>query len=197
MQLGMIGLGRMGANMVRRILAAGHACVVHDIHSEAVESLAREGAIGATLLEDFVARLDRPRHVWMMVPAAVVDSTLSAIVPLLERDDALIDGGNSFYRDDIRRGGELTPKGIHYLDVGTSGGVWGLKRGYCLMIGGDEAAVRRLDPIFAALAPASPPRPHAGPRARPAARPSRATCTAAPAAPATSSRWSTTASNTA
>ncbi|MFZ1932621.1 MAG: decarboxylating 6-phosphogluconate dehydrogenase [Thermoguttaceae bacterium] len=153
MQLGMIGLGRMGANMVRRILRAGHACVVYDVHPEAVKSLAREGAIGATSLEDFVGRLDRPRHVWMMVPAAVVDPTLSALVPLLERDDALIDGGNSFYRDDLRRAAELKPKGIHYLDVGTSGGVWGLERGYCLMIGGEVAPVRRLDPIFAALAP--------------------------------------------
>ncbi len=153
MQLGMIGLGRMGANMVRRILAAGHACVVYDIHSEAVKSLADEGATGATSLEDFVKRLGRPRNVWMMVPAAAVDATLSAVVPLLAPDDTVIDGGNSFYQDDIRRAAELKPKGIHYLDVGTSGGVWGLERGYCLMIGGEQVPVRRLDPIFAALAP--------------------------------------------
>jgi 6-phosphogluconate dehydrogenase len=153
MQLGMIGLGRMGANMVRRILRAGHACVAYDVHPEAVQSLAKEGAIGATSLEDFVRRLDRPRNVWMMVPAAAVDSTLAAVVPLLAPDDTVIDGGNSFYQDDLRRAAELKPKGIHYLDVGTSGGVWGLERGYCLMIGGEEAPVRRLDPIFAALAP--------------------------------------------
>jgi 6-phosphogluconate dehydrogenase len=153
MQLGMIGLGRMGANMVRRVLRAGHACVVYDIHPESVKSLAKEGATGATSLQDFVRRLDRPRNVWMMVPAAVVDATLSAVVPLLAADDTLIDGGNSFYQDDIRRAAELKPNGIHYLDVGTSGGVWGLERGYCLMIGGEDAPVQRLDPIFAALAP--------------------------------------------
>ncbi len=153
MQVGMIGLGRMGANMVRRLLRGGHACVVYDIHPQAVQSLAGEGAAGATSLGDFVARLSPPRHVWMMVPAAAVDSTLAAVVPLLEPDDTVIDGGNSFYHDDLRRAAELKPKGIRYLDVGTSGGVWGLERGYCLMIGGDEAAVRRLDPIFAALAP--------------------------------------------
>ena len=153
MQLGMIGLGRMGANMVRRLLHGGHKCVVYDIHPEAVASLGNEGATGATSLEDFIGRLAKPRNVWLMVPAAAVDSTLAAIVPLLEPDDTIIDGGNSFYHDDLRRAAELTPKGIHYLDVGTSGGVWGLERGYCLMIGGEEAAVRRLDPIFAALAP--------------------------------------------
>jgi 6-phosphogluconate dehydrogenase len=153
MQLGMIGLGRMGANMVRRIIAAGHACVVYDIHPDAVTSLAGEGAAGATSLQDFVGQLKPPRNLWLMVPAAVVDSTLASLVPLLAPDDTVIDGGNSFYHDDIRRGAELKPKGIHYLDVGTSGGVWGLKRGYCLMIGGDKAAVRRLDPIFATLAP--------------------------------------------
>ena len=196
MQLGMIGLGRMGANMVRRLLRGGHACVVYDIHPQAVQSLAGEGAAGATLLGDFVARLSRPRHVWMMVPAAAVDSTLAAVVPLLEPDDTVIDGGNSFYHDDLRRAAELKPKGIHYLDVGTSGGVWGLQRGYCLMIGGDKAPVRRLDPIFAASRPASGPPP--APRAETPPRPRRsaAICTAARAAPATSSRWSTTALNT-
>ena len=153
MELGMIGLGRMGTNMVRRLLRAGHQCVVYDIHPEAVQALVKEGAVGATSLEDFAKKLSKPRAVWMMVPAAVVDPTLKALVPLLERDDVVIDGGNSYYHDDIRRAAELKPKGIHYVDVGTSGGVWGSERGYCLMIGGDEAVVRRLDPIFAALAP--------------------------------------------
>ena len=153
MELGMIGLGRMGSSMVRRLLRAGHRCVVFDLHREAVQGLVKEGAIGTTSLDDFARRLEKPRAAWMMVPAAAVDQTLNALVPLLERDDVVIDGGNSYYHDDLRRAAELKPKGIHYLDVGTSGGVWGLDRGYCLMIGGDEAAVRRLDPIFAALAP--------------------------------------------
>src|SRR5512140_2523614 len=153
MELGMIGLGRMGNNMVRRLLHAGHQCVVYDIHLEAVQELVKEGAVGAASLEDFVHKLSKPRAVWMMVPAAAVDPTLKGLVPLLERDDAVIDGGNSYYHDDIRRAAELKPKGIHYLDVGTSGGVWGSERGYCQMIGGDEAPIKRLDPIFAALAP--------------------------------------------
>ena len=153
MEIGMIGLGRMGSSMVRRLMRAGHQCVVFDLHPEAVQAMVNEGAVGTTSLEDFAHRLKRPRAAWMMVPAAVVDQTLNALVPLLERDDVVIDGGNSYYHDDIRRDTELKPKGIHYLDVGTSGGVWGMDRGYCLMIGGDEAAVRRLDPIFAALAP--------------------------------------------
>ncbi len=153
MELGMIGLGRMGNNMVRRLLRAGHQCVVYDIHSEAVKPLVNEGAAGAASLEDFVHKLSKPRAAWMMVPAAAVDPTLKALVPLLERDDILIDGGNSHYHDDIRRAAGLQSRGIRYLDVGTSGGVWGMDRGYCLMIGGDEAAVRHLDPIFAALAP--------------------------------------------
>ena len=153
MKLGMIGLGRMGANMVRRLLRAGHACVVYDIHPENVQSLVKEGAKGATSLWDFVGQLTPPRDVWMMVPSAAVDPTLAALVPLLDREDTVIDGGNSYYHDDLRRAAELKGKGIYYVDVGTSGGVWGLERGYCLMIGGDEAAVRRLDPIFAALAP--------------------------------------------
>ena len=153
MEMGMIGLGRMGSSMVRRLLRAGHQCVVYDIHPETVQALVKEGAVGATSLEDFVQKLTQPRAVWMMVPAAVVDQTLNGLVPLLERDDVVIDGGNSYYHDDIRRDAELKPKGIHYVDVGTSGGVWGMDRGYCLMIGGDETAVRRLDPIFAALAP--------------------------------------------
>jgi len=153
MELGMIGLGRMGTNMVRRLLRAGHQCVVYDLHPEAAQALAKEGAVATTSLEDFVKKLKLPRTVWMMVPAAVVDPMLKTLVPLLERDDVVIDGGNSYYHDDIRRAAEMKPKGIHYVDVGTSGGVWGAERGYCLMIGGDEIVVRRIDPIFAALAP--------------------------------------------
>ena len=153
MELGMIGLGRMGNNMVQRLMHAGHHCVVYDFHSEAVQSLAREGAAGANSLEDFVKKLKTPRAVWMMVPAGVVDATLKDLTPLLEEDDAVIDGGNSYYRDDIRRAAELKPKGIHYVDAGTSGGVWGADRGYCLMIGGEKDVVQRLDPIFFALAP--------------------------------------------
>src|SRR6202167_2873742 len=153
MELGMIGLGRMGNNMVVRLMRAGHQCVVYDVHPEAVQSLAKEGAVGANSLEDFVKKLKPPRAAWMMVPAGVVDATLKGLTPLLESGDVVIDGGNSYYHDDIRRAAELKPKGIHYVDVGTSGGVWGSERGYCLMIGGDEPVVRRIDPIFAALAP--------------------------------------------
>jgi 6-phosphogluconate dehydrogenase len=153
MQLGMIGLGRMGANMVRRLLKGGHECVVFDKSPAAVEALAREGATGASSPEDFAKKLKKPRAVWMMVPAAVVDATIADVLPHLERGDILVDGGNSWYVDDIRRANELAPKGIHYVDAGTSGGVWGLERGYCLMIGGEAETVRRLDPLFAALAP--------------------------------------------
>jgi 6-phosphogluconate dehydrogenase len=153
MQLGMIGLGRMGASMVRRLMRGGHECVVHDVSPEAVKKLAAEGATGASSLEDFVSRLRKPRAVCMMVPAAVVEAVLEKIVPLLEKDDVLVDGGNSLYHDDIVRAQRLQPKGIHYLDMGTSGGVWGLEGGYCLMIGGDAGAVTRLDPIFRTLAP--------------------------------------------
>ena len=153
MELGMIGLGRMGTNMVRRLMRAGHQCVVFDLHPEAVQALVKEGAVGATSLEDFAGKLKKPRAAWMMVPAAAVDPTLKTLIPLLGRDDVVIDGGNSYYHDDIRRAADLKPKGIHYVDIGTSGGVWGAERGYCLMIGGDEAVVRRLDPVFAALAP--------------------------------------------
>ena len=153
MKLGMIGLGRMGTNMVRRLLQRGHECTVYDIQPEAVASLAKEGAFGTASLEDFVGKLARPRAVWMMVPVAVVDETLKNLTPLLDPDDVVIDGGNSHYHDDIRRAAELQAEGIHYLDVGTSGGVWGLERGYCLMIGGEDTIVRRLEPIFAALAP--------------------------------------------
>jgi 6-phosphogluconate dehydrogenase len=153
MQLGMIGLGRMGANMVRRLVRADHECVVFDLDPDAVRRLADEGALGAESLEDFVRRLEPPRAVWLMVPAAVVDQTLDSLVPLLEAGDAVIDGGNSYYRDDLRRSARLAQHDLDYLDVGTSGGVAGLERGYCLMIGGPDAAVSRLEPIFASLAP--------------------------------------------
>src|SRR6266853_524857 len=154
MQLGMIGLGRMGANMVRRLLRGGHQCVVFDRSRKTVEELTQEKALGAYSLADFVKKLEPPRAVWLMVPAAAVDTTIADLLPFLEKGDILIDGGNSYYIDDIRRAKELAAKGIHYVDVGTSGGVWGKERGYCQMIGGDTEVVERLDPIFAALAPA-------------------------------------------
>jgi 6-phosphogluconate dehydrogenase len=153
MQLGMIGLGRMGANMVRRLLQAGHDGVVFDVSPKAVEELVRDEAIGASSLGDLVKKLEKPRAVWLMVPAAIVDKTIAELAPLLEPGDILIDGGNSYYVDDIRRAKELATKNIHYVDVGTSGGVWGLERGYCMMIGGEAAVVKHLDPIFATLAP--------------------------------------------
>jgi 6-phosphogluconate dehydrogenase len=153
MQLGMVGLGRMGANMVRRLIRAGHRCTVFDMFPKAVEDLAKEGATGSSSLADFVKKLEKPRAIWLMVPAAVVDKTIADLLPLLEKGDTLIDGGNSYYVDDIRRAKELAPKGIHYVDVGTSGGVWGLERGYCMMIGGEPEIVKRLDPILATLAP--------------------------------------------
>ena len=153
MQLGMIGLGRMGANMVRRLIKAGHECVVFDVSTEAIKALAGEGATGSSSLEDFVAKLQKPRAVWLMVPAAFVDAELKSLSALLEPGDIVIDGGNSYYHDDIRRAGQLKTSGLHYVDVGTSGGVWGLERGYCLMIGGEDDVIARLDPIFAALAP--------------------------------------------
>jgi len=153
MQIGMIGLGRMGANMARRLLAGGHQCVVFDRSPKAVQELTQEKAVGASSLADFVKKLEKPRAVWLMVPAAVVDKSIADLLPLLEKGDILIDGGNSHYIDDIRRAKELASKGIHYVDVGTSGGVWGLERGYCMMIGGEPEVVKRLDPIFARLAP--------------------------------------------
>jgi 6-phosphogluconate dehydrogenase len=153
MQLGMIGLGRMGANMVRRLLVGGHDCAVFDVSPKAVEELVREGAVGASSLADFVKKLSGPRAVWLMVPAAIVDKTIAELLPLLDQGDIVIDGGNSYYVDDIRRANELAAKKIHYVDVGTSGGVWGLERGYCMMIGGEAAVVKHLDPIFATLAP--------------------------------------------
>jgi 6-phosphogluconate dehydrogenase len=153
MQLGMIGLGRMGANMVRRLVKAGHRCVVFDRSPETVNELAQERATGSTSLRDFVTKLEMPRAIWLMVPAAAVDETIAGLLPLLESEDILIDGGNSYYVDDIRRAKELAPKRIHYVDVGTSGGVWGLERGYCMMIGGEKSVVKHLDPIFSTLAP--------------------------------------------
>src|ERR1700757_1229840 len=153
MQLGMIGLGRMGANMVRRLQKAGHQCVVYDRSAEAVKQLSAEGATASTTVDEFVAKLQKPRAIWLMVPAAVVDTTIAELVPKLSKDDILIDGGNSYYIDDIRRAKELSAKGIHYVDVGTSGGVWGLERGYCQMIGGESSIVQHLGPIFKTLAP--------------------------------------------
>jgi 6-phosphogluconate dehydrogenase len=153
MQLGMIGLGRMGANMVRRLLKAGHQCVVFDRSPRAVDDLVKEGAEGASSLQDLVRKLEQPRAIWLMVPAAVVDKTVTDLLPYLEAGDILIDGGNSYYVDDIRRAKQLKPKQVSYVDVGTSGGVWGLERGYCMMIGGPDQAVQLLDPVFKTLAP--------------------------------------------
>jgi 6-phosphogluconate dehydrogenase len=155
MQLGMIGLGRMGANMVRRLVHGGHQCVVYDVNPQAAQALAGEGAVAAASLEDFVQKLTPPRAAWLMVPAAVVDKMLNDLVALVQKEDIIIDGGNSYYIDDIRRAEALVPKGVHYVDVGTSGGIWGQERGYCMMIGGSEQAVRHLDPIFKTLAPGS------------------------------------------
>src|SRR5881396_825351 len=153
MQLGMVGLGRMGANMVRRLITGNHECVVFDRSPKVVKELVGEKAVGSSSLEDLVKKLRKPRVVWLMVPAAVVDKTIASLTPLLEPEDTLIDGGNSYYVDDIRRAKELATKEIHYIDVGTSGGVWGLERGYCMMIGGETAVVQRLDSIFATLGP--------------------------------------------
>src|SRR5437867_1801804 len=153
MQIGMIGLGRMGANMARRLLNGGHQCVVFDMSPKAVTELTEEKAVSSSSVADLVKKLTKPRAVWLMVPAAVVDTTIADLLPHLEAEDMLIDGGNSYYIDDIRRAKELAPQGIHYVDVGTSGGVWGLERGYCMMIGGEQGVVKHLDPIFATLAP--------------------------------------------
>jgi 6-phosphogluconate dehydrogenase len=155
MQLGMIGLGRMGANMVRRLMRGGHACVVYDRDPAAVQALSAEGATGAAQLADFVASLARPRAIWLMVPAAVVDATLEALLPHLAADDVVVDGGNSYYRDDIARGKRLRERDVHYIDCGTSGGILGLERGYCLMLGGEDDVVQRLEPVLATLAPAA------------------------------------------
>src|SRR3954469_14894651 len=151
MQIGMIGLGRMGANMVRRLIRGGHTAVVHDRAPEAIAALVKEGATGAATLAEFIDKLQTPRAVWLMVPAAVVDASIASLRPLLSRGDIIIDGGNSHYQDDIARSGSLAAAGLHYVDVGTSGGVWGLERGYCLMIGGDDTAVKQLEPIFKTL----------------------------------------------
>ena len=153
MQLGMVGLGRMGANLVRRLMRDGHTCVVFDTNQDAVKELEAEGAIGASSMADLVAKMERPRNVWIMVPAAIVQKMVDELKDLLEDDDTLIDGGNSYYRDDIKHAKELAAKGIHFVDCGTSGGVWGLERGYSLMIGGDDKAVQRLDPIWKTIAP--------------------------------------------
>ncbi len=153
MQVGMVGLGRMGANIVRRLIRHGHECVVFDIHEQAVTELAKEGAVAAASLTDLASKLRPPRAVWLMVPAGITGKTVQDVVSNLEPDDVVIDGGNSYYRDDIDRAAALEPKGIHYIDVGTSGGVFGLERGYCLMIGGESEVVARLEPIFAAIAP--------------------------------------------
>lgn len=153
MQVGMIGLGRMGGDMVRRLLKGGHDCVVYDLDAAAVATLVKEGATGSATVDELIARLATPLALWLMLPAALVDATISAVSPYLKEGDILIDGGNSYYRDDIRRAGELLGKGVHYVDVGTSGGVWGLERGYCLMVGGGKWAVERLDPLFTTLAP--------------------------------------------
>jgi 6-phosphogluconate dehydrogenase len=153
MQFGMIGLGRMGAGMVRRLMRGGHACVVYDRSEQAVAGLTKDGAVGASSLADFVKKLERPRHLCLMVPAGYVDASIAELVPLLEKDDTVIDGGNSHYHDDIARAKALAARGLHYVDMGTSGGVWGLERGYCLMIGGEPAVVERLDPVFKTLAP--------------------------------------------
>ena len=153
MQLGMVGLGRMGANMVRRLMRDGHDCVVYDVSKDAVTELEGDGATGSGSLKEFVGNLDKPRAIWLMVPAGYVQETVDQLAELLDEDDVIVDGGNSFYRDDVDRAKQLAPKKIHYVDTGTSGGVWGIDRGYCLMIGGDDTAVNRLDPIFASIAP--------------------------------------------
>jgi 6-phosphogluconate dehydrogenase len=153
MTIGMIGLGRMGSNMVRRLLREDHQCVVYDLSKQAVQELEKENAIGSASLADFVSKLEKPRAIWLMVPAAIVDRTIADLQPLLEKGDIVIDGGNSYYVDDIRRAKQLSADGIHYVDVGTSGGVWGLERGYCMMIGGENDIVQHLDPVFASLAP--------------------------------------------
>jgi len=196
MQLGMIGLGRMGGNIVRRLMKHGHSTVVFDKDPKAVAAIAADGAVGAGALEDFVSKLERPRTAWIMLPAGkITEATIDALSKLMQAGDVIIDGGNTFWQDDVRRGKALKERGIHYVDVGTSGGVWGIDRGYCMMIGGDKAVVDRLDPIFAhwrrALA-----RFHAPAAARDAiSGSSRATFTPARSAPGTSSRWFITASN--
>ncbi|MGN6143674.1 MAG: phosphogluconate dehydrogenase (NAD(+)-dependent, decarboxylating) [Mesorhizobium sp.] len=157
MQIGMMGLGRMGANMVRRLMRAGHECIVYDINADAVATLVKDGAIGASTMEEFVSRLSKPRTAWLMLPAAITPKIADQVAALMEDGDTVVDGGNSYYHDAVDQAAELAKKGIDFVDVGTSGGVWGLERGYCLMIGGPDRAVKRLDPIFAALAPGADP----------------------------------------
>jgi 6-phosphogluconate dehydrogenase len=181
MQLGMIGLGRMGANLVRRLMRDGHHCVAYDVNADAVKALEADGAQGAESLADFVGKLDKPRAIWIMVPAGIVEKTLDELRPLLDVGDIVIDGGNSYYRDDITRAKDLKSAGIHYIDVGTSGGVWGLDRGYCLMIGGEDEPVQRLNPLFLTIAPGE----------------GSAEPTPGRTKQGTSSRWCTTASSTA
>ena len=195
MQLGMVGLGRMGASMVRRLLRGGHQCAVFDLSAKVVAEFVKENAVGTASLPELVNSLTKPRAVWLMVPVGAVDKTIADLLPYLERGDILIDGGNSYYVDDVRRATELAPKGIHYIDVGTSGGVWGLERGYCMMIGGETEVVKHLDPIFATLAPATSLVPRDA--KRPAGRPSRATSIAGRLAPVTSLKWCITGSSTA
>ena len=195
MQIGMIGLGRMGANMVRRLIKKGHDCVVFDRSPQTVSELGKENAVGATSLQDLVKKLKKPRAVWLMVPAAVVDQTIADLLPHLEAGDILIDGGNSYYVDDIQRAKDLAPKKIHYVDVGTSGGVWGLDRGYCMMIGGEKDVVQHLDPIFSALAPGLGDISRTAGREKLEAPLSKGTCIVDQVAAATSSRWYTTESS--
>ena len=197
MQLGMIGLGRMGANMVQRLMQGGHECVVFDLNPASVSKSANDGAIGAKSIEDFVSKLKPPRAAWLMVPAGAVDKTLDDLTARMQKGDIIIDGGNSHYIDDIRRANELKPKGIHYVDAGTSGGVWGSERGYCLMIGGEQDIVQHLGPIFTTIAPGLKPHPAHRVARRRAARLSTAIFIVDPVAPATSSRWCTTESSTA
>ena len=186
MQLGMIGLGRMGANLVRRLQRAGHQCVVYDRAQAAVQQLEGEGAVGATSLEDLVAKLDQPRAAWVMVPAGVAGRVIEELAGLMAPDDVVIDGGNSFYRDDVHRAEALAGRGLHYLDIGTSGGVYGLERGYCLMIGGEAEVVARLEPLFRALAPGLEAAERTPGREGPRRPRSSATCTAGRPGPATS-----------
>jgi 6-phosphogluconate dehydrogenase len=196
MQIGMIGLGRMGANMVRRLLEGGHECVVFDRVTTAVDELAREKAVGASSLADLVSKMKTPRAIWMMIPGAFVEQLIADLLPHLEPGDILIDGGNSYYVDDIRLAKELAVRQIHYVDCGTSGGVMGLDRGYCLMIGGPTEAVQRLEPVFKTLAPGAGDIPRTPGRDTLGGTAKRATCTAGRAARATSSKWCTTASST-
>ncbi|WP_454299946.1 NAD(P)-binding domain-containing protein [Salana multivorans] len=195
MRIGMVGAGRMGANLVRRLMRAGHECVVYDVDAGAVAALEAEGAVGVTTLADLAAALDGPRHVWVMVPAGFVGAVVDDLAALLEPGDTIIDGGNSYYRDDITRAAQLAERGIHYVDCGTSGGVWGLERGYCLMIGGEDDVVARLDPIWATVAP-GPGDAEPTPGREPGGTAHRGYLHCGPNELATSSRWSTTASST-